>query len=106
MKLSKTKKTVNFYDELLLIKAAQNGSVEAEDMLYSYHKKILERELYKYKFLHAVLDDLPCHIESSYRIAIHKYNIESDVKLINFVLWFIKNTLELKCSDIADLAIN
>jgi septum formation inhibitor-activating ATPase MinD len=104
MKLSKT--TVNFYDELLLIKAAQNGSVEAEDMLYSHHKKILERELYKYKFLHVVLDDLPCHIEYGYRIAIHKYNIESDVKLIDLALWFIKNTLERKCSAILNLSIN
>ncbi len=93
-----TKTTINFYDELLLIKAAHNGSIEAEDMLYSYHKNRLERALYKYKFLHVVLDDLSCHIESSYRIAIHKYNIESKVKFINFSSLFIKNTLERRCA--------
>jgi len=97
MKLSKTKSTNNFYDELLLIKAAHNGDIDAEDMLYSYHKKMLERTLYKYKFIHVVLDDLPSHIESSYRMAIHKYDIESNVKFINFASWFIKNTLERKC---------
>jgi len=97
MKLSKTKNTLTFYDELLLIKAAHNGDIDAEDTLYSYHKNMLERTLCKYKFIHVVLDDLPCHIESSYRIAIHKYNIESNVKFINFASWFIKNTLERKC---------
>jgi len=98
MKLSNTKNTITFYDELLLIKAAHNGNVDAEDILYSHHKKLLERELYKYKFLHVVLDDLPSHIESSYRVAIHKYNIDSNVKFINFASWFIKNTLERKCA--------
>lgn len=38
MKLSITKK-MTFNDELLLIKTAPNGSVDAENMLYSYHKK-------------------------------------------------------------------
>ena len=97
MELSITKKSMTFYDELLLIKAAHNGSIDAEDMLYTYHKNRLERALYKYKFLHVVLDDLPDHIESSCRIAIHKYNIESNVKFINFAFWFIQNTLERKC---------
>ena len=98
MKLSITKKSMTFYDELLLIKAAHNGSVDAEDMLYTYHKNRLERALNKYKFLHIVLDDLPHHIESNYRIAIHKYNIESNVKFINFASWFIQSTLERRCA--------
>ena len=87
-------------DELLLIKAAKNGSSKAEDILYSYHKKNLEASLYKYSFLHLILDDLAYHIEYNYRIAIHKYNVESKVTFINFASWFIKNTLERKCAEI------
>ncbi|PKH05496.1 hypothetical protein CXF93_17650 [Moritella sp. Urea-trap-13] len=92
--------SVNISDELLLIKAAKNGSINAENMLYSLHKKNLERALCKYKFLHMILDDLPDHIEFDYRIAIHKYRIESNIRFINFASWFIKNNLERRCANI------
>ena len=91
------KKTMTFNEQLLLIKAAHNGSINAEDMLYSYHKNRLEQALCKYELLHAVRDDLPHHIESNYRIAIHKYNVESNVEFINFASWFIQNILERRC---------
>ncbi|QUM77799.1 hypothetical protein HWV00_17085 [Moritella sp. 24] len=94
MKYSTVKNTS---DELLLIKAAHNGSIEAENVLYSYHKKALELALYKYNFLQVILDDLTAYIECSYRIAIHKYRIESNMKFIDFASWFIKNTLEREC---------
>ena len=88
------KKTMTFHEQLLLIKAAHNGSIDAEDMLYTYHKHRLERALCKYELLHVALDDLPHHIESNYRIAIHKYNVESNVEFIDFASWFIQNILE------------
>lgn len=91
------KENITSHDELLLIKAAHNGSVEAEDVLYSYHKSRLERSLRKYQFLHLILNDLPQQIESSYRISIHKFDIESNVIFINFASWFIQNTLERRC---------
>ncbi len=89
------------YDELQLIKAAHNGSTKAEDTLYSYHKKNLEESLHKYN---SFLDDLTHQIDYNYRIAIHKYNVESKVTFINFASWFIKNTLERKCADIYELS--
>jgi len=89
--------TVDILDELLLIKAAHNGSVNAENVLYSSHKKILEQAMHKYTFLNVVLDNLSEHIEDSYRIAIHKYRIESNLRFITFASWFIKNNLERKC---------
>lgn len=110
MGLSTTTNRLTLNDELLLIKAAHNGSIEAENMLFSNHKNRLEKSLHKYNFLHSIIADVPHQIESNYRIAIHKYRIESNVKFINFVSWFIKNILERicisKCSSTANLATN
>lgn len=92
--------TVNMPDVILLIKAAHNGSINAENALYSYHKNTLEKSLSKYTFLHFISDDLTNDIESTYRVAIHKYRIESNVKFISFASWFIKNYLERKCAEI------
>lgn len=92
--------SVKVSDELLLIKAAHNGSVNAEDVLYSSHKKELEKALYKYKFLHVILNDLSSHIECYFRISIHQYRADLNMRLINFASWFIKNSLERRCAAI------
>lgn len=97
MKLATTTKKITLNDELLLIKAAHNGSVEAENMLFSHHKSRLEKALQKYSFLHSIIGDVAYQIESNYRIAIHKYRVESNVKFMNFASWFIKNILERIC---------
>ena len=98
MKLTTTTtRKITLNDELILIKAAQNGSIEAENMLFSHHKNRLEKALHKYSFLHSIIVDIPYQIESNYRIAIHKYRVESNVKFMNFASWFIKNILERIC---------